>query len=90
LVVRKAEGRHGLRCNVRQRTYLRRRCSDSGCDHGRVLARFGYVSVALYMIAMAVITVVAVYLATKTYRRDPYREEVEGSAATGTGATISS
>ena len=55
-----------------------------------LLARFGYVSVALYMIAMALITVVAFYLATETYRRDLYREEVEGSAATGTGATISS
>ena len=55
-----------------------------------LLARFGYVSVALYMIAMAFITVVAVYLATETYRRDLYREEVEGSAATGAGATISS
>ncbi len=55
-----------------------------------LLARFGYVAVALYMIGMAVITVVAVYLATETYRRDLYRDEVEGSAATGAGATISS
>lgn len=55
-----------------------------------LLARFGYVSVALYMIAMAVVTVIAVYLATETYRRDLYREEVEGAAATGAGATISS
>ena len=54
-----------------------------------LLARFGYVAVALYMIAMAVVTVVAVYLATETYRRDLYREEVEGQAATGAGATIS-
>ena len=55
-----------------------------------LLARFGYVAVALYMIAMAVVTVIAVYLATETYRRDLYREEVEGQAATGAGATISS
>ena len=54
-----------------------------------LLDRFGYVSVALYMIAMALITVVAVYLATETYRRDLYRDEIEGAAATGAGATIS-
>jgi MFS transporter, MHS family, shikimate and dehydroshikimate transport protein len=53
-----------------------------------LLARFGYVAVALYVVGMAVITVVAVYLATETYRRDLYREEVEGAAATGSGATI--
>lgn len=47
-----------------------------------LLARFGYAAVALYLIAMAVITVVAVYLATETYRRDLYSEEIEGAAAT--------
>jgi len=48
-----------------------------------LLARFGYAAVALYLISMAIITVVAVYLATETYRRDLYSEEVEGAAATG-------
>ncbi len=55
-----------------------------------LLARFGYASVALYMIAMAVVTVIAVYLATETFRRDLYRDEVEGAAAIGAGATITS
>lgn len=55
-----------------------------------LLARFGYPSVALYIFVMAVVTVIAVYLATETYRRDLYQDEVEGAAATGAGATITS
>ncbi|QIN78530.1 MFS transporter [Rubrobacter marinus] len=35
-----------------------------------LLSRYGYPAVALYMIGMAVITIVAVYLATETYQRD--------------------
>ena len=35
-----------------------------------LLSRYGYTAVALYMIVMALVTIVAVYLATETYRRD--------------------
>jgi MFS transporter, MHS family, shikimate and dehydroshikimate transport protein len=35
-----------------------------------LLSRYGYTAVALYMIGMAIVTIVAVYLATETYRRD--------------------
>jgi len=44
------------------------------------MARFGYTAVALYLVAMAVVT--TVYLAT-THRRDLYREEVVSATATG-------
>ncbi len=53
-----------------------------------LLSRFGYVAVAVYMVGMAIITIVAVFLATETYHRDIYREEVGGQAATGSGAPI--
>ena len=35
-----------------------------------LLSAYGYPAVALYMIVMALITIVAVYLATETYRKD--------------------
>jgi MFS transporter, MHS family, shikimate and dehydroshikimate transport protein len=35
-----------------------------------LLTGYGYPTVALYMIVMALITIVAVYLATETYQRD--------------------
>ncbi len=36
----------------------------------RFLQGSGYPAVALYMIGMAVVTIVAVYLATETYKRN--------------------
>ena len=35
-----------------------------------LLSRYGYTAVALYMVGMALVTIVAVYLATETYRSD--------------------
>jgi hypothetical protein len=48
------------------------------------LAGYGYPAVALYMIVMALITIVAVYLATETYQRDiARRRSDEERPATG-------
>lgn len=35
-----------------------------------LLSRYGYQAVALYMISMAIVTIVTVYLTTQTYQRD--------------------
>ena len=49
-----------------------------------LLAAYGYPAVALYMIVMALITIMAVYLATETYQRDiARRRSDEERPATG-------
>jgi MHS family shikimate/dehydroshikimate transporter-like MFS transporter len=53
-----------------------------------LLARFGYVAVALYMVAMALITIVSVYLATETYQRDLDAEQIRGGQAATAGRTV--
>ena len=51
-----------------------------------LLSRYGYTAVALYMIGMAIVTIVAVYLATETYRRDlSGRDRVDEQQVAGDG-----
>ncbi len=53
-----------------------------------LLVRFGYVGVAVYMMAMALITIVSVYLATETYQRDLNADQVGGARAAAAGRTM--
>jgi MHS family shikimate/dehydroshikimate transporter-like MFS transporter len=48
-----------------------------------LLSAYGYPAVALYMIAMALITITAVYLATETYRRDITGEGLDEERVSG-------
>ena len=53
-----------------------------------LLVRFGYVGVAVYIVVMALITIVSVYLATETYQRDLNVDQVGGAQAATAGRTM--
>ena len=53
-----------------------------------LLARFGYVAVALYMVGMAIVAIVSVYLATETYQRDLNAEQIGGERAATAGEAV--